>query len=130
MVVCKTSKGDGRAFIWDIGTIEQDDKRQRDLLTPPKNSSEKGWAQECSSPGCELWHSRGGGEGANHSGSEYIQYIINSKRRAKKNFHPLLDTEGNMVTKDQDKAEVLNAFFTSVFSIKTSSFQAHSPLCW
>ena len=32
-------------------------------------------------------------------------------KRAKKSLHPLLDAEGNLVTKDQDKAEVLNAFF-------------------
>ena len=29
-------------------------------------------------------------------------------------------TEGNMVTRDQDKAEVLNAFFVSVFNSKTN----------
>ena len=36
---------------------------------------------------------------------------INSKRKARENLHPLLDAEGNLVTKDRDKAEVLNAFF-------------------
>ena len=30
---------------------------------------------------------------------------------ARENLHPLLDAEGNLVTKDRDKAEVLNAFF-------------------
>ena len=31
----------------------------------------------------------------------------------------MLDDEGILVTKDQDKAEVLNAFFASVFNNKT-----------
>lgn len=43
--------------------------------------------------------------------SKYFYKYINSKRKPRQNLHPLLDdAEGNMVTKDQDKAEVLNAF--------------------
>ena len=44
---------------------------------------------------------------------------INSKRKARENLHPLSDAEGNLVTKDRDKAEVLNAFLVSVFNNKT-----------
>ena len=43
---------------------------------------------------------------------------INTKWRIKENFHPLLDAGGNLVTKDEEKAE--NAFFASVFSGKVS----------
>ena len=43
---------------------------------------------------------------------------INSKRKTRENLHPLSDAEGNLVTKDRDKAEVLNAFFASVFNSK------------
>lgn len=34
---------------------------------------------------------------------------------------------GNTVTKDEEKDEVLNAFFVSVFNRKTNIFRASSP---
>ncbi|KAK4825598.1 hypothetical protein QYF61_000687 [Mycteria americana] len=56
----------------------------------------------------------------------FFKYI-SSKRRAKENLQPLLDRGGNIVTKDEEKAEVLNAFLASVFNSKTNCSLGTQP---
>ena len=46
---------------------------------------------------------------------------------AKENLHPLLDAGRDIVTKDEEKTEVRNAFFASVFNSKTSSPGTQPP---
>ncbi|KAK4832412.1 hypothetical protein QYF61_023091 [Mycteria americana] len=57
----------------------------------------------------------------------FFKYI-SSKRRAKENLQPLVDRGGNTVTKDEEKAEVLNAFFASVFNSRASCSLGTQPL--
>ncbi|KAK4828638.1 hypothetical protein QYF61_000286 [Mycteria americana] len=57
---------------------------------------------------------------------KYFKYI-SSKRRAKENLWPLLDRGGNPVTKDEEKAEVLNAFFASVFNSRANCSLGTQP---
>ena len=44
--------------------------------------------------------------------------FVNSKRKARENVAPLLSEGAFLVTGDTEKAEILNAFFASVFSGK------------
>ncbi|RMC20752.1 hypothetical protein DUI87_01604 [Hirundo rustica rustica] len=53
---------------------------------------------------------------------------INGKRKGKANLCSLLDEGVNIVTADEEKAEVLNAFFASVFSGKTTCLQDNCSL--
>ncbi|CAM4574228.1 unnamed protein product [Lepidochelys olivacea] len=50
----------------------------------------------------------------------FFRYVGN-KKKAKKSVGPLLNEGGNLVTEDVEKANVLNAFFASVFLNKVSS---------
>ncbi|GAB0178212.1 mitochondrial enolase superfamily member 1 [Grus japonensis] len=49
---------------------------------------------------------------------------VSDKRRTRENVGPLQNETGNLVTQDMEKAEVLNNFFTSVFTSKCSSHTA------
>lgn len=44
-----------------------------------------------------------------------------------KNLHPLLDAGGNIPTKDEEKNEIVNAFFASVFYNWTNYPQGTQP---
>ncbi|KAK4823236.1 hypothetical protein QYF61_000096 [Mycteria americana] len=57
----------------------------------------------------------------------FFKYI-SSKRRAKENLQPLVDRGGNTVTRDEEKAEVLNAFFASVFNSRANCSLGTQPL--
>jgi len=52
----------------------------------------------------------------------FYKYIHN-KEGIKESPHPLFDARGNIVNKDEEKSEVLNAFFTSVFNSQTGYSQ-------
>jgi len=56
----------------------------------------------------------------------FYEYI-NNKKRAKESLHPLLGVRGNIDNKDEEKAEVLNAFFDSIFNSQTGYCQDSQP---
>ncbi|KAK4818945.1 hypothetical protein QYF61_022210 [Mycteria americana] len=56
----------------------------------------------------------------------FFKYI-SSKRRVKENLQPLVDEGGNTVIKDEEKAEVINAFFPSVFNSRANCSLGTKP---
>ncbi|KAK4816253.1 hypothetical protein QYF61_013887 [Mycteria americana] len=58
---------------------------------------------------------------------KYFFKYISSKRRAKENLQPLVDRGGNTVIQDEEKAEVLNAFFASVFNSRANCSLGTQP---
>jgi len=51
---------------------------------------------------------------------------ISSKRKSRENVGPLLKEVGVLVTENAEKAELLNAFFSSVFTAKASLQESQS----
>jgi len=59
---------------------------------------------------------------------KYFYNYINNKKRAKENLHHLLDVRGNIASKDEEHtAEVLHAFFASVFNTQTGYSLGSQP---
>ncbi|KAK4821972.1 hypothetical protein QYF61_006171, partial [Mycteria americana] len=66
-------------------------------------------------------------KGVKDNKKHFFKYI-SSKRRAKENLQPLVDRGGNTATKDEEKAEVLNAFFALVFNSRANCTLGTQPL--
>ncbi|GAB0185935.1 mitochondrial enolase superfamily member 1 [Grus japonensis] len=52
---------------------------------------------------------------------------IGDKRKTRENVGPLLNEMGDLVTLNMEKAELLNAFFASVFTSKTELQESQVP---
>ncbi|KAJ7409653.1 RNA-directed DNA polymerase from mobile element jockey-like protein [Willisornis vidua] len=59
---------------------------------------------------------------------KHFYKYINNKRRGKESLHSLLDSRGNIVNWEEEKVEVLNTYFASVFTNKTGGPQDNGPL--
>ena len=51
---------------------------------------------------------------------EFFAYV-NSRKPIKNNISPLKDSEGNLITSDAQKADLMNRYFTSVFTVEDPS---------
>ncbi|KAK4831229.1 hypothetical protein QYF61_016327 [Mycteria americana] len=58
---------------------------------------------------------------------KYLFKHISSKRRAKENLQLLVEGGGNTVTKDEEKAEIVNSFFASVFNSRVNCSLGTQP---
>ncbi|XP_054045493.1 uncharacterized protein LOC128904794 [Rissa tridactyla] len=56
----------------------------------------------------------------------FFQYI-NRKRKTRENIGPLMNETGALVVEDTEKAELLNAFFSLVFTDKAVPHESHTP---
>ncbi|GAB0182598.1 mitochondrial enolase superfamily member 1 [Grus japonensis] len=56
----------------------------------------------------------------------FFKYI-SSKRKTRENVGPLLNEVGALVMEDTEKAEILNAFFASVFTAKAGPQESQTP---
>ncbi|KAJ7411567.1 hypothetical protein WISP_102299 [Willisornis vidua] len=62
---------------------------------------------------------KGKGQVADKGNKKSFYRYMNSKKRVKEKPHSLSDMGGNIVTKDEEKAQVFNIIFTSVFNSNT-----------
>jgi len=66
------------------------------------------------------------GGGRNRSNPSFL-FLCSAERSISAFLLLLLDARGNIVNKDEEKAEVLNAFLASVFNSRTSYSQGSQP---
>ncbi|GAB0199208.1 mitochondrial enolase superfamily member 1 [Grus japonensis] len=59
----------------------------------------------------------------------FFKYI-SSKRKTRENVGPLLNEVGALVMEDTEKAELLNAFFASVFTAKAGPQESQTRESW
>lgn len=60
----------------------------------------------------------------------FLKKHSSKKRRVKENLHPFLDLQKSLVTKDEEKTEVINDLFATVFNSRTSSSLVLRPWSW
>lgn len=80
-------------------------------------------------PTCSLWrmpHWRGW----LHLKKACFYKFINSKRRIRENLPPLLDAEENIVTKDEEKAEVLKPTLPQSLAVELAVPWTPSLMSW
>lgn len=61
------------------------------------------------------------------SNKQGFSKYVGNKRKTRENVGLLLNGAEDLVTQDMEKAEILTAFFVSVFTIKTSFQESLAP---